>query len=277
VNFQNTLPDKIVDNHIEVTISSNILDRSRVFPDNGGFFRSLDNTILWNKNTTNNLKTIAPGEGGQISFSLSSLPISPQTILIKNPHIDAHLIMTGERSGLETSIISSSADITIKIPSTLSLTNKSYRNTGIFTNTGPIPPQTDKESTYTIFWTLTNTSNDLKNTTVSALLPAGVEWKSETSPSSERISYNPDTRVVSWDVGNILASTGFIYSAKEVSFKIGITPNINQIGSVPAILLDINAFSIDTYTDTEIKLNTGSLSTRFFDTSFRNGNDIVVK
>lgn len=277
VSWENTLPDQIVQSHIEATLSGNVFDRSKVSANNGGFFRSLDNTILWDKNSTTNLKTIAPGEQGQVSFSVGSFASSVQTLLTKNPHIDAHVVITGNRLGTSAGAVSSSADITIKIPTTLSVASQAYRNNGTFSNTGSIPPKADVESTYTIVWTLTNTSNDLASTTVSATLPSGIQWKNEISPASERISYNTDTRVVSWDAGNIYAATGFTYPAKQVSFKVGIIPSVNQIGSAPAILGDAEAFSADTYTGTQVKAGANPLTTRFSDTSFKSPQDIVTK
>ena len=274
--WQNTLPVKIINNHIEVTMDGNILDQSSVLVGDGGFYRSLDNTIIWNKNTTNDLISLSPGDKGQVSFSLSSFINSAQIRTVKNPHINISVVITGNRSGEDTAEISSSADITLKFPSTLSLSAKSYRDVGPFTNTGPVPPRANKETTYTVTWVLTNTANDLKDTIVSAELPVGVEWKNQTSPISENIIYNPDNRIILWKVSNVSAGTGFTNSAKTVSFKVAIIPSLNQIGSVLPILSPTDIMATDTYTSTTLKSNEPALTTHYFDQNFRDGNDIVV-
>ncbi len=277
INWQNTLPDKILNSQITVTLKGDVLDRSSVTVSNGGFYKSVDNAVLWDKNNSSNLGTILPGDSGQVSFSLASLPKPDQVRSIKNPHIDLHVVMTGDRSGTDTQTISSSDDITIKLSSTVSLTAKSYRSVGPFTNTGPIPPRADKESTYTVTWTLTDTTNDLSSTVVTATLPPGVEWKGETSPSSERISYNPDTKVVTWNIGNVTSGTGFTFSPREISFKVGIIPSVSQVGSNGALTSPINLESVDMYTTLHVSQTLQSVTTEYSDPSFKLGNGAVVK
>ncbi|MBA3733458.1 hypothetical protein H0W91_03740 [Patescibacteria group bacterium] len=260
IKWQNTLPDKITNNHIEAVISGNVFDRSQVAVSNGGFYRSTDNTVIWDKNSTPVLESILPGDNGQVNLSVSSFQNSAQTRAIKNPHIDLHVTMTGERLGSLAGEISSSQDITIKIDSSLAISGKAV------SNSGPIPPKADKETIYTITWVLTNTTNDLKDTTVTASLPSGVVWKGEASPVGENISINPDTKLVTWNIGNVSAGAGFTSSPKTVSFKVGITPSINQISSPAPLISAINAVASDTYTENRIGSSADSIST-----------DIVVK
>ncbi len=277
IKWQNTLPDKIVNVRLEVSLSGSVLDRNRVAAGNNGYYQSIDNKIFWDKNTTSILTSLLPGDTGQVSFTTASFTNSAQTRLIKNPHIDLHVVMTGDRSGTDNSTISSTEDLTIKISSILSLTAKSLRDTGAFSNTGPIPPKADAESTYTLVWTLTNTNNDLQDAKVSAVLPVGVVWKSQTSPASERILYDPDTRLVTWTVGSIPAGTGFNYSPKEVSFKVGITPSISQIGSVPNLISESTATALDTYTERTINVTAFNVTTKYSDPAFTSGKDVVIK
>ena len=108
-------------------------------------------------------------------------------------------------------------------------------------------------------------------------MPPNVEWKGETSTVSERVNYNSDTRVVFWNVGNVSAGAGFTNSPKEVSFKVGLTPSINQVGLAPAILGETTVESTDAYTETKLESKAETLTTRFFDLNFKNGNEIVTK
>lgn len=276
VKWQNTLPDKIINSHIEATIFGSGFDRNSVTIGNGGYYRSVDNTVAWDRNTTSGLTEILPGDSGQVSFTPISLS---ETILrsVKNPHIDIHVVMTGDRSGTESGQVSSTADFTVKIASTLVLGAKSYKSIGPFTNIGPIPPRADKESTYTINWVLTNTSNDLKDTVLSATLPAGVMWKAEISPATEKITYSPETRVVSWNAGSISAGTGFSNSPRQVYFKVGITPSVNQIGQIAPLLSQTNIEAIDTYTGTTLRSTAGVITTQYSDPGFLLNNGTVAK
>ena len=199
-----------------------------------------------------------------------------QPKMVKNPYIGLKVTMSGERTGRDGGKISSIEDVIIKIAPVVNLAVKSFRNTGPFSNTGAIPPKADTESTYTINWVLTNTTSDLKSTVVKASLPPGVSWKGEISPSSEKITYDPNTRMVTWDIGNVLAGTGFTNSAKQVYFKVGIVPSLSQVGSMPDLATQIRVTSVDTHTGSDIKLNGTSATTRFSDTSFSSGQDVVV-
>ncbi len=277
IKWQNTLPDKILNNHIEATISGNAFDRSKVSVSDGGFFQSVNNVILWDKNSTADLATFSPGDVGQVSFSVASISNLTQGTIVKNPHIDVHVNMTGDRSGSNAENISSSQDYSIKINSILGLSNRSLRDNGTFNNTGPVPPKADTETTYTINWVLTNSTNDLNDVTVSTTLPAGVEWKGEISPSSERVSYSPDTRTVTWSIGSISYGIGYIYSPKQVYFKVGLTPSVNQVGSSPFLTSEVDSTAIDTYTQKPISVSVGGVSTKYSDPTFIFGRDIVVK
>ena len=277
IQFQNTLPDKVMNARIEAVLSGNVLNTSSVSANDGGFYRSSDNTVIWDKNSTSVLSTISPGDAGNLSFSLSSLSDPVAVRSIKNPHIDIRVNMSGDRVGMETERISSTANITLKIPSTLSLSSKVHRTVGPFTNIGPIPPKVDKESTYTVTWTLTNTTNDLTNGIVTATLPTGILWKEESSPAGERITYNADTRTVTWNVGNISALAGFTYSPKEVNFKVALIPNLSQAGSAPELVAEAAASATDSYANTTVRAMGQILTTQFSDPSYKVGNNIVIK
>ncbi len=277
VNWQNILPDKILNTVLTATISGNIVDRSLVQADNGGYYRSVDNVIVWDKIGTKELENISSGDSGRVSFSVASLPSSSQTNTIKNPYININVRSTGDRSGVETGEVSSNEDFMVKIASVFALSAKSYRNFGPFTNTGPIPPQADKESTYTITWVLTNTSNDLKNAVVTATLPVGVDWKEEISPVGEKVSYDSEKRIVTWNVGNISFGTGYSYSPKSVSFKLGIIPSISQVDSTPNLLTGVSAVATDTYAEVQLVSSTQSVSTQFSDPNYNGRDGSVIK
>lgn len=277
IDWTNTLTDKVVDARIEAKISGNIIDRNRVSVGSEGFYRSVDNVIIWDKNSKNSLSSIFPGDSEAVSFSVASLTNSAQIRSIKNPYINIHVTMTGERSGNNIESVTSEGDLMIKIASQVEVSAKAYRNIGPFNNTGPIPPKADKESTYTVTWTITNTTNNLKDAVVYTTLPAGIVWKAETSPSSESVIFDPSTRIVSWEAGNVTAGAGFAYSPKTVSFKVGITPSLNQVGTMPFLTGTIDAEVMDTHTEKLMKLNIPAVSTRFFDPSYVSGNEIVAK
>ncbi len=275
LQFQNTLPERLVNNKISLQLSGNVFDPSKVSAGNGGFYSSVDNSILWNKNTTDTLASVSPGDSGAVSFSLS--PIQNGSQPIKNPHIDIAVTMSGSRTGLQAVDVSSTQNLSFKFISTLGLSAKSYRLVGPLTNTGPVPPRANTESTYTITWTLTNTANDLSGATVSATLPTGIVWKGQSAPASEHISYNADSRVVTWSVGNVSSGAGFTYSPRAVSFQVGLTPSLTQVGQPVTLLPASQVSATDTYVQTTVSASAGDVTTRYSDPGFVGGNEIITK
>ncbi len=277
IKWQNTLPDKILNAQVKAVISGTAFDRNKVSVSGGGFYQSVNNTIFWDKNTTKNLLSVLPGDSGQVSFNVASLSNLTSGTLVKNPHIDIHISIVGDRSGSDTATVSSEEDVTIKIASNLGIKARSFRDVGPFKNTGPVPPRADQESTYTLTWTLSNSTNDIKGAVVSATLPTGVVWKGETSPSGEKIEYNSDNRVVTWNVGNVSAGIGYAYAPREVSFKVGIVPSLNQVGAEAQLLTDSVANATDLYTEQLISASSQAVTTRYSDPSFSAGKEMVNK
>jgi len=277
ISLQNTLPDKIINARIFVKLGGNVLDKSSISVGDNGFYRSLDNTISWDKLNLSQLASLDPGDSEEVSFSASSFKVQSLLAGIENPHINVSVTVDGDRTGLDGGRILSEENIVIKFPSTLGFTSKVLRATGSLTNTGPVPPKADKETTYTISWTITNTTNNLKNVVVSASLPFGVVWKGEISPLGEKITYDENTRVIYWNIGNVSKGVGFEFSPKEVYFKIGITPSVNQVGSIPALTSEINAVAEDTYTNTPLSSSASAATTAFSDANYKSTDGVIVK
>ncbi|HEY0221019.1 MAG TPA: hypothetical protein VGC58_02225 [Candidatus Paceibacterota bacterium] len=277
IKWQNTLPEKIINAKIQAKISGNIIDRSHVSVGDGGFYESSNSLVFWDKNNNSKFTQLLPGDGGQVSLSVISISDPVEVRKVKNPHMDVHVVMTGNKSGEDSSTISSEADFVIKLLSNLTLTSKSYRSIGSFSNGGPIPPKADTETTYTVTWTVTNTTNDLTGVFVRGKLPVGVTWKGEVSPLSEKINYDPDTRVITWNIGNVSYGTGFTNSPREVSFKLGITPSINQVGFTPSLVTETRATATDTWTTTNIDITALPVTTEYADPGFKSGDGAVIK
>ncbi len=275
--WKNTLPEKVVNARIQAVMSGNVFDRSSVVAGGGGFYRSGDSTIIWDKTSQSKLAELIPGDSGDASLTVSPYKDTNVLRLIKNPYIDVVVTMMGNRQAENSETISSEARLHIKFKSRPTLSARSYRSIGGLTNIGPIPPRADQESTYTINWQIANTTNDLKNAVVSATLPQGVRWLGDTTPDGERIVYNEDTRQVIWSVGSVSAGAGYSYSPKQVSFRVGITPSVTFVGAVMDIVSPAQMSAMDTYASTTVYANALGATTRFADPDFKTGNDTVVK
>lgn len=263
ITWTNNMPVPVADGEIEVKLKGASLDKFSISADRG-FYNSSDNTITYSRETNSDLAFLNPGESGRVSFSFSSLGLSSGNIF-KNPEIFLEISVKGKRIS-ENQVpqeINSSITRTIKLASDLSLTSRVVYFVGPFKNTGPIPPASEKETTYTVIWTINNSSNIVDNAKVVATLPSYVRWTGNISPSSESVTFNPIGGQIIWDAGSINPKSDITSSGqKEVAFQIVFLPSISQIGSAPIIVNEQVLTGFDRFTETNIKSVKKALTTR---------------
>ncbi len=252
IQWTNNTNTEIRDVAIKAVFDGNSIDEASVSSE-GGFYRSSDNTLIWDKSTAPHLATIGPGAKGSFSFSFKSLGISATTV-IKNPVIIINAQATGFRivESTQTAQVSTSLSRSIKIATNLFLNSQIFHNSGPFQNTGPIPPKAEQETTYTITWSLANSANNLENVKVTAALPSYARWTNLKDPTGEKISYNASNRVVTWDVGSLPGAAGYDTPARAASFQVAFLPSISQIGQTPAIIGDTTAQGQDVFSKTTV-------------------------
>jgi len=280
IRWQNNLPYEVSDVSITAKITGNDVNKASIQVE-GGFYRSIDNTIIFNKNTNSVFANLSPGQTGESKFSLSSFSSNSVTgSILSNPTINLEISVKGRRvdfqGGQENVLFSDTRKI--KITSDPKLYAKALYSIGPFQNTGPIPPKAEQKTTYTVTWTVTNPLNNLSNARVSAVLPTYVEWLSSVSPDRERVDYNEDTGQVIWTIGNISAGAGIVSPAKEVSFRISFLPSVSQIGISPDLIGAATLTAKDNFTLVEVSNNFQGLNTRLTsDPNFDPNDDIVLQ
>jgi hypothetical protein len=277
VVWENTSTTNVVGRELVVELGGNVLNKGQVKVSNGGFYNSGANTITWTSDRTSELREIRPGQGGTVSFE-----VTPTNYVLgeypASPHITAEAQMTGNspsRSDRE-AILLSQTDVIIKVATELGITARLLRQDGPIENFGPIPPEAEEETSYTVAWALSNTANEVGGARVTAKLPPNVEWTGNTFPADESISYIPSERQVVWEAGNVSSGTDPAGSPREVFFQVVITPSANQAGSAPAVVGATAASGRDQYTGIAVSSNSSSLNTVFgTDSSYDDGDGRV--
>ena len=251
VLWDNNTAGRLENISVELKLSGGALDRSSVSAQ-GGFFRSVDNTIVWDKNTNDAFTTVSPGDSGTLSFQFASL--DPRTkSLPESPSIKLEGIISGRRAaesgGVDENIFSA-ATREVKIASNLSLSSRLVYSSGPFKNTGPVPP--------TVIWSITNSLNGVSGVKVLGSLPSYVSWLGAVS-GGENVSFNQNTREVLWNAGAVAASKG-LQSGREAAFQVSFLPSLSQAGSMPVILSGQVISGTDTFTGASLKSSVGSLT-----------------
>jgi hypothetical protein len=276
--WTNNTTSKITNARIEAKLSGNVLDKNSVNATDG-YYDSLSNTIVWESGRTPGLDTIAPGEDGRVGFTFATLESIPGQSA-SNPIIT--VTVSGKGSRIDDTGVSgevgAAATRSVKLVSNLALSARALRTQGAISNTGPIPPKVDEVTTYTVVWTVTNTSNNITGAKVTANLPAYVSWTGAVSPADANITYNPTGGGIVWNVGSVPRNASVGSGAKQVSFQVALRPSANQIGTVPDIVSATTITGTDVFTGVNIQNGTPALSTRTSsDLLFKNGDETVVK
>ncbi len=279
VYWRNNLETKINNLAIRAKISGNAVNR-RTITSERGFYDSLRDLIIWDKNGESELAEVAPGDYGTVSFSLSPLPLFGATSgIIVSPVINIDISATGEQALSGGTVeLSNKESKAIKIISDVGLSTKAFYYSGPFTNTGPIPPKAEQNTTYTITWSLSNTANNISKGEVHTTIPAWIRFTGLSAPGAEDLSYNSATREIIWSVGSIGKGTGITGAAREVSFQVEFTPSLSQVGTLPILVNETVLTGHDDFANVDVRVEKVPLDIRLLnDLSFPVGGGRVTE
>ncbi len=280
IEWFNTLPVNVLNGIIEMKLSGASLDRNSVVAQNGGFYRSIDNTVIWDKNTNEALSDIGARKTGVVNMDLNILKDPQALSLLRNPEILAEVTLKGTRFSSEGAPeeVMSTATKRIKVASNLNATGRLVYSTGPFTNKGPIPPKAEVETTYTATWTVTNSFNSVSGASLYTTLPPYVSWLNKVEPGTEHISFDPGTRQLVWNLDTVSAGTGVTRAARQVSFQLSFLPSLGQVNLSPNIVNVSKISGKDDFTGTTVEMSLPVMTTRLLtDPAMGIGHDQVVK
>jgi hypothetical protein len=273
VSWKNNAPIAISKPVFTLSLNGENIDTSSIVAD-GGYYDATEKTISWSNETNSQLTSLEPGNSGQFPFSFNT----KQSSSGNTGDIGLSLSVKGvfpDRGYLEENI----PDIdkkTIRFASKLQFASQALYSIGPIKNSGPFPPKVDQYTTYTIQWILKPSENGINNATATAVLPPGVVWNGSVSPSSEVVTYAPDTRTVSWSIGSV-AKSSTNSSAKSVYFQIKTRPLKNQIGFSLNLLGETKVQAIDSVTNTPVTANKQALTNELsFDPAYSVGKEKVL-
>ena len=277
VLWANNSGNKITNARIEVKLSGNVLDKNSVTVENGGYYNSVTNTIIWESGRAEGFESIAPGESGRVDFGFTTYASIPGESAA-NPLVTISVSGKGSRiddAGAPQDIISG-VTRTVRLVSNLALTSRALRSQGPFQNSGPVPPFVDATTTYTVVWTVTNTSNSITGAKVEAALPPYVTWLGAVSPSDANITYNPTGGGIVWVAGNVPRNASVGSGAKQVAFQIALRPAANQVGEVPELVSRAIISGTDVFTGANLENSAPAVTTRTStDLLFKSGDEVV--
>ncbi len=273
VLWANNLQSTILDGEVSVTFSGNIFDKESVVPEEG-FYDSVNNRIVWNRNTTPEFATLAPGATGYLNFEFTPASVIGSNQTIRDPQVVLDVSIKGREStsGSTISEINNFAKKIVRLASDFQLVARANYASG------ELPPKAEKDTVYTIYWTLSNSINPVSQAEARAELPVYMDWVGMANGSKEAVTYDKLTRQIVWNIGTVRQNTGFGSNNREAAFNIKLRPSVSQVGSVPNIIKEVTLTGIDSFSNSGLRSVKQSLSTRLEnDSNFQNGDEKVIR
>lgn len=235
-----------------------------------GAFDSVRNEVVWTSSKIPEFKLLEPNASGELELSIRLLAAPTRVSGSYSVRASARLDSPTVPHYLEADQTSVSTNLETKLNGPVYLDARALHrdpDSG-FVNNGPFPPRAGEKTEYTIHWILRNFSNELKNVSLSAALPAGVEWSGHLKNSdSPEPTFDSSTNKVVWNLARIAPGRGATSVPVEAVFQIVATPSISMAGNFQALLSETVLEALDSFTGTEVLIRDTGLSTRLPDDS----------
>lgn len=213
ISFKNVSEKTLENLFLVVSLEGRPFDLASVKSDSGTFQQG-DNSIVFESKNIPKLRFLGKGEEGKVEFWVNIQEewetFSPQD---KSFTARDRIILSDSQEEFE-----------LKVSSKLQIEQTAYFQDEVFGNSGPFPPQVGVSTTYTITWLAKNLYNDVLNAKVKAFLPPNVSLTGKTFPQGAPLTFDPVSREVVWEVGDVAAGTGPFETSPSVSFQIRLTP-----------------------------------------------------
>lgn len=219
-----------------------------------------EKTLTWTKKEVPGLALLKPQQDLVIRWSLNT-----KKILTVTTDADLNQSVTATATATSPSLTSPTVPATIMTKVTTILVLKAegrYANDdGVILGSGPIPPKVGQTTTYRIFWTITNTTNQADGLKVQTVLPTSVFWTGQNvSRDAGDIAFDSSTRTVTWSLNRVPAGTGSRLPALTASFDVSITPTADQVGALAVLTEPATATATDAATATALKVTQPSIT-----------------
>ncbi len=217
-----------------------------------GDFGPGDNSIIFDWKKVNKLQFLDSQEEGKVEFWVNLKEdwkidnLGDSNLTLKNT------IYLGQQAREE---------FTYKVNSKLTIDQRAYFNETFFGNSGPLPPEAGKTTTYTILWQVQNYYNHIENVKVKAVLPKEVNLTGKIFPEeqSEKFSFDSNSREIVWNIGEL--DPNIDNQNSILVFQVSFMPTSSQKGTTPEIIRQVSIFAEDTWTEEILKSEDEAINT----------------
>ncbi|MCA9364546.1 MAG: hypothetical protein KC736_01505 [Candidatus Moranbacteria bacterium] len=255
VNYQNTGDVGLRDVVVYLDVDNPVLDYEKVSFEQKGAYDVSQNRFVWRASYVPELNFVAPGQSGSIAFVVPVLRDSyvrqstdrnfsiTSVASIDSPTID---------TPLDRNKVIASDLVSMKLNTVLGLDAYLVYHDEQSPNTGPLPPVVGQETTYTLRLSLSNASNDVRDSRVSILLPANVSFVGGVRPEDESVRFNDRTNEIVWDTGRLSAGLGYVSESRDVSMTLVFRPSPENVGEPAILVRSVTVSAVDLFTQENV-------------------------
>ena len=190
-----------------------------------------DSTITWTKKEIPALASLAPGDKGELNFSVQIVrkPLADGggSDYVVHASAGARIAKAGNVSGARQV---DAVPMDIRLLSDASFTAYGrYYSDGVPIGSGPLPPKVGEKTVYRVFWIIRNSLHELTNLSATTLLPQGVKWTGvQREVGAGSLDFDETGRKATWRLNRMPTSVPEIV----VSFEVELTPEAEDIGEI---------------------------------------------
>lgn len=159
-----------------------------------GYYDSIKKTVTFNSATNHELSSIAPGAKGEFKIYI---PIVSKG----NNSPKLSVVVDGTATSVSKDDTATEVSKVWNVEGSATLNAFSVYKNSTFTNTGPLPPKANVNTTYGAHLVV-SAQNSLVNSKVSFILPAYVTFTGNYATGTN-VTYDTRTRTVVWNIGSI--------------------------------------------------------------------------
>lgn len=260
--------------------SVRLLDWDRVV---GISSKQIDGSLVtWSSEDVGKLKQLDPEDEVEVSFSVplvSALPESAKSASRLRIEGTAKISSFETEEFEEVDVSIESKTVTAKLASTFNVLPEARYFTEEFDQLGegPLPPKAGETTTYAVFFSLSNTLNELSDVVVSATLPSTTVFKGETEVDDGELSFDEKNHTLTWRVSELAAHTGTANPTVSASFLVSVTPSNDDVDKPMTLVSKVVAAGRDSFTDQKLTDDGGSIDTELENDVGAAGNGRVVE
>lgn len=249
VQVTNKSDVEVADVTVAATLDGAALDMSQLTNTDKAVVKN--QTLTWTKNEFAGLALIKPGQDITFHFSVgtkTALAVAKDSD--RDQHLTAAANVTAPALAVNAGSAPAQATLLTKISTVMAMKAEAryYSEQGAPLGSGPIPPAVGQTTSYRVYWSVTNTTSDAANLSVSTTLPVTVYWTGQNvSRDAGDIAFDATTRTVRWTLNKVPAGTGSRLPTLTASFEVSITPTTDQVGSVVVLTDTTTATAQDSY------------------------------